>query len=1740
MQSVRAFSGPFLALILLALGMTSLFGNERDSLNALPQVAPAELESIAVLTADGRHPSDFQFAIENATPNQVQAWVNGDFSALQGQYLMDSLRNSKGDMFANVQSAIATAKGAIAEVRKVGNFISQFDGQSLIKLPVALSRSLSDGTQFTAVIQRITLYPTHAELTVFAEVKTGDMKSPIYLGAPDIKFTRRGGISLGSLGLLGDMEIPIMDEKGYLLFEGAKIQNNEFVSGQGTFASFDCDGLQEFNLDLDLAFSRDVIVPAFQADTSSTTRVIAELNLSVGGDDPAAGLNDILVSASISTPFAHPEHLDVIWYVDEMVFDFSATRHDQAVAFPIAGHTPDLPEDMLDNWKGVYISQFMVRLPDGLFSGGDGETTPQFIDAHDLVIDRSGFSGYVELSPVLSLADGNADGWGYSIDWTQVHFYRNSLVGLEFRGLVDVPLLRGGEEEGEGGEGGPGSPQDSTLHLRYEAVFNSLEQTYGFTIADTEERTYDSEMLQAEITLSPASQLSINYSEQNGFEILAELHGHISIDAPIGNPETSNKRLAVSEFNFQDFIIGNREPYVHHPGTWQVGEISVGFGGFDLTVSDIGVVSRPEQPNNVDMQFLGLLNLGANNAEISAEGGFRLQGEIVHREDGKQDWKFQRIKMDALFVDYESPTGAYAFDGHIIFFEDIPVFGSGFQGKLKLEVSKLSDTRIEAMALFGSVDDYRYFFVDVMARLGPGINVGGLDLRGIGGGVYVNMRQQEVSEDFSGAQVGDIIPDYEDIPPVFDPYCDCSPVVDPVCVRLSDDEFVTYQNYCQAECAGYANSIVSCDTIPPTDYEAAMLERLGESLSGIQYQPDSTVRLGVNFGVVLATPTDDTKFNANLQLNFEFSQGGGLNHIRLAGFANVMAPISWTGPACEGVSMQFEMEYEHGTTTETGNGRFLARALVFVNTPRIQGGNVITQDMAGISDGLPDFYNNENGCQQFFYAGGLEMLFSKDDWYVWIGVPNNNPEDIYNLPPFPHYPISLFFSALGQSGIEISGYFDIGTRLPPFPGLPAHVQELTEVGNFDIAPEDRATGRGFALGARLLLDANVNLIGIVQAGFTLDVGFDLMMQKYQSVTCINTGEELGMNGWYAAGQAWAYIQGYVSVLGFNVIDGAFAAAIQVKGPNPTYGHGAVAGRYRVLGGLASGEFRAPFEFGSECETEAGSEPALDRKIIAGALPIDMAQGVFVQQLPIVDFNYPVGEVVSLEDGEGTTNYVVVLEEFEVKLDGETAIDGEVVLADNGYTATFYPTEMMAGNTNYVIFATAALYPCDQNGNPTGGPIDTDVKTNSFITGEDINFIPYANVESAWPTDGQFNFYQNEVPQGFIQLQSGQDGLLGSSGGYEFILKLSDGNFANDIEVDISYNAAENRIEFDLPPLPHNTSYRATLLRQPLNEQEVPPGGNVPRNFELPVTLLTYYFRVSAYDTFADKFAAISFSSMSGQLGQHASQMNNLLEPFGPEELLGNDWLGDPIFSTEADLANTSWMNQFYSISVPDEGSYNLYGSISDIDATVADFNYPLSFWDNSIRRATINQIPTNGIIVEQENTNNYLVTAENYADWNNDLSQFQGWVQSNPATIRYYVAEIIRSDYYAMQNEAHSFEVVRDVDFELQHLCMNFCGNSGAVAPCTTNPYFCCTAFSEYRWRYYDNMEMVYDQHPAYRKFYRFRGGENQECYGSIFPRRELDTNLTTSSNYPVLLHFDVPGQSGASTYTTNLQYSGL
>ncbi len=57
----------------------------------------------------------YHFAVADASPSQVEAWLNGEYMELDGMFSVDTARNSKAQMFQDAAAAVTKARQVLAE-----------------------------------------------------------------------------------------------------------------------------------------------------------------------------------------------------------------------------------------------------------------------------------------------------------------------------------------------------------------------------------------------------------------------------------------------------------------------------------------------------------------------------------------------------------------------------------------------------------------------------------------------------------------------------------------------------------------------------------------------------------------------------------------------------------------------------------------------------------------------------------------------------------------------------------------------------------------------------------------------------------------------------------------------------------------------------------------------------------------------------------------------------------------------------------------------------------------------------------------------------------------------------------------------------------------------------------------------------------------------------------------------------------------------------------------------------------------------------------------------------------------------------------------------------------------------------------------------------------------------------------------------------------------------------------------
>ncbi|WP_312298281.1 hypothetical protein [Chryseobacterium sp.] len=698
-------------------------------------------------------------------------------------------------------------------------------------------------------------------------------------------------------------------------------------------------------------------------------------------------------------------------------------------------------------------------------------------------------------------------------------------------------------------------------------------------------------------------------------------------------------------------------------------------------------------------------------------------------------------------------------------------------------------------------------------------------------------------------------------------------------------------------------------------------------------KPDNTVGLALRAGIYGSIPTDKT---IDIMAGFSISTNpnGGLANIGFIGEAVVMADLTKLvpGDALAGAQKKFK--------EMTGNSKFLSdlknnkTVTTFLDTKMVDEQYPVTEKIDGaIYAKLAMNYDFNNsvfhasldvfidiakgiikGIGPNGRAGWAVVHIAPDEWYMHIGTPT----DMIGL--------KVGFDSFY---LQSSSYFMVGTRIPGSPPPPVEVAEILglQVQDLDYMSNLNALGdgKGFAFGTHLKFDTGDMTALFLYARFQAGLGTDIMLKNYGEAKCSNRGgDQIGINGWYANGQAYVYLQGELGIkikLWFikkkiPIIKAGVAALLQAKGPNPYWVRGYLGGYYNLLGGLIKGRFRFKMEFGEECVLENASVLG-GMKIITDLTPKKDETNVDVFAIPQATFGVRVNEPIVIPEDDGDHTYKVVVEKMTIIDDQGKEIKGVIEYANSKDLANFVSDDILPPNKTLKALAQVSFME-KKNGMYEVVMVDgqkaVEIEERTFTTGSAPEAIPLSNIKYAYPVVDQENYYRGENSNGYIKLKRGQDYLFEDPNWGTSVLFAAE----SPIESNFSYNNADNIVNFKVPDLAKQKDYTLVLIAKNKNgsngasdndtventekTEESSDGSAVSVTTEIKkaqslskngeIDRLSYVFRTSKYNTLSDKLSALNFNPLWIKLSSDVVTLQNNMnadEYFDATEISGSKY-----------------------------------------------------------------------------------------------------------------------------------------------------------------------------------------------------------------------------------------------------------
>lgn len=1424
---------------------------------------------------------------------------------------------------------VAEASAQIKKVEEGGNWVDSFSKEDLMVLPIGVATG-NDNALYKVVITKAKFYPDYAEVTVFCQIdipqtadqKGADKKTPrsLYFGADGIKISNKGGIiGDAKLTLLGDVNIELGSKWGMSLYGGFDMATGAVLNQ--TYVSIDCNGFRELHVNGAVHFSDELIKridtntgDIIPGETREYTHPIDGDQLMpnrVKGDFKFAvkSWNDILIKVSLE-PFTLAEKQNgqdykgnFQFHVNNAVLDLSDSQNDPSVVFPQEYRDNGLLFPTIESWRGVYVQSLSVALP-AEFKTKDNLDKRIKLGAKNLIIDKYGVSGVFSATNVFPLDQGATSA---SNAWA----YSVDLIEVSFV----TNQLKGGRLAGDILLPISKVKEDETAKqtaLGYNGYISKRE--YGLQVMTKE--NIDFNIWQAKGKLLAGSGVELKVKEGK-FLPKANLSGRISFnvknDVALEDNPDEKDLVAFQNIDFQDLQLQTVSPMIKVRSMGTKGELK--FNNFPVSISNIEVkMDDTYAALNFDLG----LNLMANNM-FSAKGGIAIVGKL-NSEGIIQKWRFEKLGINKIIVD--GSFSGMTVHGRLDLMRKDPIYGDGFNAEISVQYTGIpaggvpgENTNsneeglagIKSKAIFG-FKDFRYWYFDAA------VNFDAAFITGFGGGAYYQMRRK----------VG----------------------------------------------------------LDPTEF----------SPSGLSYEPDDKIGLGVKALLKMGFVK-----MVDVEASFEtaFTKRGGIAFIGMYGRGTVLSEIPGGKEIAKAIArVQATTQYfNQGTDlnildiikepnkaadgfnqlSESSKTIIPAKSLIEESAKKMP---IANEGVAfGFRTQVGIEHDIENGSifgmfkAKLDVPGGLisgtgpdgtvgyaEFYKGRKDWHLYMGTPDQKVG------------IKL---GIGSVFLKIGSYFMSGTHLPDSPPPPPQVARIlgVDLKKLDYMREENklANAGGMAFGASLEIDTgNLNFL-IMYARFMAGIGFDIMLKDYGEASCLNTSsDKIGINGWYANGQAYAYLQGELGIrvrlwfikMKIPILTAGAGAIMQAKLPNPFWARGYVGGHMNVLGGLIKGKFRFRVTIGKECVfADAGILGGM--KMITDLSPKDGSDDVDVFTAPQATFSMKVNEAFVIPEDSGDNTYKVMLDKFKIIDEAGIEVPSTISYSEMKDRATILPKDILGSKKKYTAEVEVSFYklengsfhPVMDNGKPA-----KETKSVSFISGEAPEYIPLHNIKYSYPVVNQQYLYTKEYPQGYIQLKQGQDYLF-ELDQWETSIKMSEKDTKEELKVRFTYNNSSNQVNYELPKkLKNQKEYLFSIIsksktgkviekektRGYAGQTESGSSTNEEGN-EITVTQkqaevvlsegevdrLSYEFATSRYKTFTDKMKRIKTTSYNfGVKYSDAISLENAIsseEPFDSVELVGSSFTdGKPLLQPEATMDDkyfTTDINPFLYANYPIEGKY---------------------------------------------------------------------------------------------------------------------------------------------------------------------------------------------------------------------------
>ncbi len=1246
------------------------------------------------------------------------------------------------------RAEMAAIVDGISELRRISEALSG----APTTLPLGIDFTADSELRIVAALDKATFTPTGARACYLAGVKLPEEMDGLSLlfAADEVCLNPNGNAGAGIYKLAANLDATL--DNGWAIgISGGR------DTATTTYVEFDCEGFKALAFRGRLVFSRDALVPEnVTTGDIEAGQVAAVFGAKINRDAK------FLIGLTFDQPFQFTAVPQLGFTVTNAILDFSESENYPDMRFPTLydiNRLPPLPESstpsptspevrLRNSWTGFYLKELSLRLPKDLAATRPG------IGIGDVMIDPTGVSFEIRATGVWSTAQESGRGYSLSLDTLAIGLVQSTTGYGRISGGIGLPIF----EEGDLLNYSAVISFGETPAASGESASSGSDVNFLFTIKPDATGVKIPMWDIARITLAPTTRvdLAIGSSFEFSFSITGDVtftssnrdrparDGEMSINFP--SIKLENLAFTTARSGIRGRISLQNEG--NNTQLWAQASPQKDVSGFPINLNGIEISPVSGSLSRYDIRFVLTINFG-DKIGGSANLGFRFN---LGRE-GSPD--FSRF----TFEEFLAPTsisitardmGGLTLDGSI----DFCNLGASerFIGQLKVGIPSLGEINLYAdfgtqrnnpSAPFNTPDNFSFFAIEGSVILSTGITLfPGVALYGIGGGVFYHMRR-------TGP-----------LPTLTAPTVNAT--------------------------AGATEASSDRSTLPPATPIGC---------ASAPFTPDKSVFIGFGFKAYLGDNGGGSAYNFDIGIEAEIGENPdgsvkGLQRVAFDGNLYVSCGIG------------------------RGDNTAPLRAEVQIAWTKGIDGN---DNYEGIH-GIIKVYLNLYGAITGTGTGNelVDAVFHGDNsglWYFYLGAPEGVQDRTFPSPgyerPTSNYPSPAGLNVLNF--LSVKTYFMIGQGIPDLPPPHPLIESILaaagpdqdrvegKLGSVGDLPREyrgpeQDSGDGFAHGLTFELKASLNFL-LFYATLDMAFGYNINLRQYPDRTCRiisgpggTTSEErpLGINGWYAKGDAFAGLRGELGI-GVNfdffqakvpIINLGCAISIFASFPGPEYFKGRAGLYYSILNGAVKGKCSFAFEVGSKCY-DPNYSPLDGLKFITDVKPEGSQVSVYTKAE--ASFAFAMDRVLPLKDEqyEGEEELIRYFRpEFKRFVitnnrNGDTVSFTTPSIVENGYLAKCVAVETLPQNQDFTVRAEVIVFE-RINGSwvkvlKRDGSEFVDFMEKRFTTGRHPETIPEKEILTTYPIQKQRFFMVGEKGEkgtdqrGWLQTQTGDPIIIEPAG-----------------------------------------------------------------------------------------------------------------------------------------------------------------------------------------------------------------------------------------------------------------------------------------------------------------------------------------------------------------------------------------